>query len=87
MEVNDVMTVMAKFRLDEQINRAQGGKVDGKTPISVDYVFRVVQDGSPENKLFWKWTPSGEIRLNTINPEVLKQFEIGQEFYIDITPA
>ena len=79
------MVIRAKFRLDEQTNRGQGKK-DGKSIIKTDYVFRAVADDSPENKAFWEWTPFGEIKLSCINPEVLKELDIGTEFYIDFTP-
>lgn len=46
-----------------------------------------VTSGSDENKLFYEATPSGQIELGTINQEALKQFVIGDEFYVDFTPA
>lgn len=46
-----------------------------------------VMGGSDENKRFWDASPSGEIRLGTINPDAWKQFELGKEYYIDFTPA
>jgi hypothetical protein len=44
-------------------------------------------DPNHENSRFWAYTPSGEIRLGTINPEAWKEFEIGEEYYVDFTPA
>lgn len=46
-----------------------------------------VSSGSDENKKFYEATPGGKIELGTINAEALKQFNIGDEFYIDFTPA
>jgi len=46
-----------------------------------------VTDGSAENKAFYEATPGGIIELGTVNEEALKQFNIGDEFYIDFTPA
>lgn len=80
------MVVRAKFRLDEQANIGQGNR-DGKPLIKSTFVFRAVAGDTPENKSFWEWTPSGEIKLQCVNPEVLKEFEIGQEFYIDFIPV
>lgn len=40
-----------------------------------------------ENKSFWKYTPSGKIELQVVNPEAADQFEVGKEYYIDFTPA
>ena len=48
-----------------------------------------VYESSPdsENSKFWDATPSGELRLGTVNPEAWKMFEIDKEYYIDISPA
>jgi hypothetical protein len=32
-------------------------------------------------------SPSGEIKLGTINPAAWEAFELGREYYIDFTPA
>jgi hypothetical protein len=46
-----------------------------------------VTSGSDENKKFYEATPGGKIELGTVNGEALKQFAIGDEFYVDFTPA
>ena len=46
-----------------------------------------VTSGSEENKKFYEATPGGVIELGTVNEEALKQFVIGDEFYVDFTPA
>ena len=43
--------------------------------------------GSEENDKFFELTPSGQIQLSTVNPDAIKQFEAGKEFYVDFTPA
>lgn len=43
-------------------------------------------DNGSEEK-FWDYTPSGEIKLNTVNEAAVKQFEPGKKYYIDFTPA
>ena len=50
-------------------------------------VFNPVVGGSEENKRFFAYTPSGEFKLNTVNPEVWKNFELNHEYYLDFTPA
>jgi hypothetical protein len=40
-----------------------------------------------ENSQFWQASPSGEIRLGTINREAFSHFELGAEYYIDFTRA
>lgn len=46
-----------------------------------------VTDGSEENKRFFKYTPSGSLQFSTVNADAAKQLEVGQEYYVDITPA
>lgn len=46
-----------------------------------------VTSGSVENDNFFKWTPAGTLLLNTINAEAAGQFEVGKEYYLDISPA
>lgn len=44
-------------------------------------------DPNHENYKFWKATPSGELRMGTVNKEVWPQFELGREYYLDFTLA
>ncbi len=44
-------------------------------------------DPKHENSKFWDASPSGKIELGTVNPEAWSQFELGEEYYIDFTPA
>lgn len=44
-------------------------------------------DPNHENTKFWKASPSGEIKLGTVNPSAWAAFEMGREYYIDFTPA
>lgn len=46
-----------------------------------------VSGGSEENKQFFRWSPAGSIDLGTVNPAVVAQMHIGDEFYVDFTPA
>jgi hypothetical protein len=50
-------------------------------------VFSPVVGTTEENKTFWKWTPSGKIEMNVLNPEAANQFEVGKEYYVDFTPV
>ncbi len=47
--------------------------------------FLPVTSGSEENESFFRFTPSGSIQLNVVNPEV--NFEQGKEYYVDFIPA
>ena len=46
--------------------------------------FEAVVSGSPENESFFRWTPSGQLSLGVVRGG---QFEVGKEYYLDITPA
>lgn len=52
---------------------------------SVSFAFSPVTTGSEENKEFWKWTPGGKLEFNCLNKNV--DFEIGQDYYLDISLA
>ena len=44
-------------------------------------------DPNHENTKFWNASPSGEVKLGTVNPEAWKKFKLGEEYYLDFTPA
>ncbi len=72
------MPTKCKFRCSSKTNN------DNQ---SFDIRLEAVISGSPENDNFFKWTPSGSLIMQTINTDAAKQFEVGAEYYIDITPA
>lgn len=45
------------------------------------------QDPNSENRQFWKYSPSGEIRLGTVNQSAWEQFVLNEEYYVDFVPA
>ena len=80
------MTVRAKFYVTElkQSKNNWGGN-EGEVLTTV--VLAPVNSTSEENKKFFRWTPVGKIDLGTVNSDVVRQFHIGDEFYVDFTPA
>ena len=50
--------------------------------VTMTPVFSDVPDS--ENKMFWRWTPSGKFEMSSITEPM---FEPDREYYIDITPA
>jgi hypothetical protein len=52
---------------------------------SQSIILNPVVDGSPENKDFFKYTPSGKLELQVINKNV--KFEPGKQYFIDISLA
>lgn len=74
------MSVRAKFR----VAKIERWKMSG-TEVQTVVLQAVMNDGTPENERFWKLTPSGEIRLNTVNANAAAQFELESEHYVDFT--
>lgn len=64
-------------------------KCTSKEPMNEGFALRLeaVISGSLENESFFRWTPSGQLLLATVNPQAAEQIQVGQEYYIDITPA
>jgi hypothetical protein len=46
-----------------------------------------VTGGSKENEEFFRYSPWGKIDMGTVNAAAARQFEIGDEFYVDFTKA
>lgn len=92
------MSVRAKFKV-QSIQRGMGARNTGKDekghytyePCELQTIVMVPvsSNGDPnhENTRFWQASPSGELRLGTINPEAWSQFELGAEYYVDFTKA
>lgn len=72
------MAVKAKFTATTRTESTWGHSVT-LTP--------VVNTATIEDASFYKATPSGEIQLNGLQPEVAAQFTPGKTFYVDFTEA
>lgn len=70
--------VRCKFKCIDKVEME-----DGLARVEMEPVF----SGSKENEEFFKYTPCGRLEVGTINAEAAKQFEVGKEYYIDISPA
>jgi len=70
--------VRAKFKVNSVKNYEHGAAEVMMEPIS---------SGSEENKHFWKYTPSGTLSMWIDNPDAVKQFVPGQEYYLDFILA
>lgn len=90
--------VRAKFKVS-RIELTPGSKHIGKDPQGRDqyepctmysiYLTPVYANNNPdhENYKFWQATPTGEIKLGTVNEEAAKEFPLNQEMYVDFTAA
>ena len=75
------MTVRAKFQLQAITDHywSAGSKT---------LRFYASYDPSiPEDQRFQKATPSGSFEMQVDNPVALAQFELGKQYYFDITPT
>lgn len=72
--------VIAKYRLDgiRTFINYQDKKVG-------ELHFSIVQGTTEENQKFFDASPSGEIKLGTVNQEVLNSIDLKKEYYIIIT--
>lgn len=77
------MTVRAKF----VVQRIERMMYNSEKEMQNIVMTPVYGTGDTENAKFWQYTPSGEIRLGTINAEAAAEFELGKEYYIDFTRA
>jgi hypothetical protein len=77
--------VRAKFYVSQVTYYGQQGK---KANNGGEVQLRPVYSNEPnhENKSFWDATPSGLLTMS-IKSDAIAQFELGQEYYIDFTPA
>lgn len=86
------MTVRAKFAVNS-ITRTLGSRKSGDKYVSCEVwtinMQPVYGNGDPnhENTKFWDASPGGSFSLNCVNAEAVKQFDIGKEYYFDISPA
>lgn len=81
------MNVRVKFYCTS-VTKMIGGKYneEGKYESGVvyDYKFNVVSSGSDENRNFFASTPTGTMQFSSVRDDL---FEIGKEYYSDLTPA
>lgn len=79
--------VRAKFVLNSYETSIQGGGRNVPSEECRTLKLSAVYDNSPENKEFFKWTPSGQITLGVLNQKAWSQFILGEEYYVDFTPV
>lgn len=78
------MSVKAKFK----VNRIEASLWD-KEIMSTIVLSPVYGNDDPEheNSKFWRYTPSGEVKLGTVNAEAAEYFELGKEYYLTFEKA
>jgi hypothetical protein len=93
------MSVKAKFKVDRfesalhqrQIDPSKGWGGDNIEQVEIRTVVLtpVYGNGDPEheNTKFWQASPSGEIKLGTVNPAAWQYFALGDEHYVTFKKA
>jgi hypothetical protein len=80
-----MMSVIAKFRVQPPIENYGAN-------INVKLMAITPSDGDDEvtrneNESFWNATPSGQITLNITNPSAAEQFQVGDDWYVELRRA
>lgn len=77
------MKNIAKFKVSHT-TVTDYGSPDGD---SFEVTLRPVTGNSAENDTFWKYTPSGELKMTITNKSARDFFVVGQEYYLEFTRA
>lgn len=81
------MSIRAKFHCTNVSNSGHstnGAAVKTSEQVTLHAVYG--KEGT-DNATWAKYTPSGSLSLTIDNPEAWGQFEVGEEYFIDVTPA
>ena len=73
---------------DTRVEKAYDEKTSkhyDKTVANLTFV--PVYAGSEENKAFFASTPTLQLSFGTVNGDAAAMFQIGKEYYLDLTPA
>lgn len=93
------MSVRAKFKVDgiersmtsvDNGNKDENGRAIYEPAELQTVVLSPVyanNDPEHENSKFWRYSPTGQVKLGTINESAARYFELGAEYYIDFTKA
>ena len=81
----DQPTMRAKMRVSNAYTNSDGSQSLTFSAVAKNEGYPA--DGSDENNTFARFTPSATVSMLVQNPALAGKFEIGQEFYVDFTPA
>lgn len=76
------MTIRAKFTVTAKEQVVYNGN-DVQTIVKMMAVY----GNSPENKEFFKYTPSGNINVGVLPEKIADQFILGKDYYVDFIPV
>lgn len=73
------MSVRAKFKCRRKSHNGD--------PSIVDVEFEAVYGDGTDNAEWSKWTPSGVLTMQITNAPAHEQFEVGKDYFLDLSPA
>ncbi len=71
----------AKFTVQSKTQRDGGGETTHEVELLP------VTCGSEENESFYRWTPSGSIKLALASKATADALEVGKDYYVDFSPV
>lgn len=74
------------MRCVEKVQRTSSSAYGPPAPVDSEAVELVPVNGKG-NEDWSRWTPSGSLKLTITNPEAVKQFEVGKDYFVDFTPV
>ncbi len=79
-------TVRAKMRCTRKTSATENSSYGPPAPVAREIVeFSPV--AGPGNEEWSKWTPSGKLEMQISNPATLEKFEVGKDYFVDISSA
>ena len=76
------MSVRAKFVVTNKEDTISSGSTIKMSAVTADG-----PDSTPDDHRFFKYTPSGQLTISTVNEDAAAAFIVGQKYYLDFTPA
>lgn len=73
----------AKIKIDK-VHREVGFDTVIASPVTGT---KLGENGRNDDNTFARWTPSGEIKLQINNPDLIGQITPGEEYLVDFTPV
>lgn len=78
------MKMRAKMKL-ATVNRTESGEILKFNAVCKDGGYPA--DGSDEDNTYAKFSPSASVEIHVANPALFGQFNPGEKYYVDFTPA
>jgi hypothetical protein len=79
---------MPKMRAKLKVTNVQKGETSERLTLAAVYKDGAYPEGgADEDNTFAMYTPSADLTMTINNPALVGQFNVGDKFYVDFTPA